>query len=228
MVIYCDTKGNAISVPSSIPFGSALIDITIIAPQTTAFITLKLKPPTGEYLPDIICSPHLDANGLVVYSAKLPKNAANMAGRCFYQVESTYSDGEKTPSYKGSFNITSGVLVDMPETVEQLKQHTIDELYQLLTNVATVYLEVSNIHQLIGIGEQLQTASKTILSAINEINKKIVDGEGGVKFKTDKTLTLKDEVLSVNFATTKDRTLAIKASDVDITVGNIDALLKTI
>lgn len=52
---------------------------------------------------------------------------------------------------------------------------------------------------------------------------------GMSSFTTDNTLRLsEDKVLSVNMATTKDRTLPIKAVDVDVIVGNIDALLQTI
>lgn len=54
------------------------------------------------------------------------------------------------------------------------------------------------------------------------------DGSDGTPFKTDKTLALKDGVLSVNTATTTDRDLPIKAVDVDVIVGNIEVLLETI
>lgn len=53
---------------------------------------------------------------------------------------------------------------------------------------------------------------------------------GGVKFETDETLTLKDGVLSVNTTNDmeKDNTLPITSAGVYATVGNIEALLKTI
>lgn len=53
---------------------------------------------------------------------------------------------------------------------------------------------------------------------------------GGVDFKTDETLTLKNGVLSVNTTDQmeKDNTLPITSAGVFATVGNIEALLKTI
>lgn len=52
---------------------------------------------------------------------------------------------------------------------------------------------------------------------------------GMSSFTTDNTLTLSAKrVLSVNMATADDRTLPIKASDMDAVVGNIGVLLKTI
>ena len=53
---------------------------------------------------------------------------------------------------------------------------------------------------------------------------------GGVDFKTDETLTLKDGILSVNTTDQmeQDNTLPITSAGVYTTVGNIEALLKTI
>lgn len=55
-------------------------------------------------------------------------------------------------------------------------------------------------------------------------------GGSGVNFKPDETLTLKDGVLSVNTTNNmeKDNTLPITSAGVYATVGNIEALLKTI
>ena len=53
---------------------------------------------------------------------------------------------------------------------------------------------------------------------------------GGVQFKTDETLTLKNGILSVNTTDQmeQDNTLPITSAGVYATVGNIEALLKTI
>ena len=54
--------------------------------------------------------------------------------------------------------------------------------------------------------------------------------DSGVNFETDKTLTLKDGILSVNTTDQmeQDNTLPITSAGVFATVGNIEALLKTI
>lgn len=55
-------------------------------------------------------------------------------------------------------------------------------------------------------------------------------GSGGVEFRTDETLSLKDGVLKVNTASTAeaDNTLPITSAAVNTVVGNINALLETI
>lgn len=72
--------------------------------------------------------------------------------------------------------------------------------------------------------EQLQ-------AQIDDLKHNGVPGTGeGVNFKPDETLTLKDGVLSVNTTDQmeKDNTLPITSAGVYATVGNIEALLKTI
>ena len=66
------------------------------------------------------------------------------------------------------------------------------------------------------------------ISAEVERRLSALENDAAPRFTTDKTLTLKDGVLSVNLATEKDRSLPITAADVDVTVGNIDVLLQTI
>lgn len=53
---------------------------------------------------------------------------------------------------------------------------------------------------------------------------------GGIQFRTDETLTLQDGVLSVNTTDLmeQDNTLPITSAGVYATIGNIEALLKTI
>ena len=55
-------------------------------------------------------------------------------------------------------------------------------------------------------------------------------GSGGVDFTTDKTLTLKDGVLSVNTAdeVEADNTLPVTSAAVHTTVGNLEILLSLI
>ena len=56
-----------------------------------------------------------------------------------------------------------------------------------------------------------------------------LENDAAPKFTTDETLALSpDGVLSVNLATETDRSLPITAADVDVTVGNIKAILETI
>ena len=53
--------------------------------------------------------------------------------------------------------------------------------------------------------------------------------KGGVDFVTDETLILENQVLRVNMASeVGDQTLPVSAAAVNITVGNIEVLLKTI
>ena len=169
MIIYCDSGGNISTVPSTIPFGSALTEVVIISPQIGATAELRIKPPNGVYLPPIVCAPKINSDGLMVYHAKLPKNVASARGRATYQLKFTLSDGSQLSSYSGSFNISAGVPVDIPETVEELGETSIENLLASLSSLASTILSLKNIEDRIGVDEKLETVSQTIIGAINEI-----------------------------------------------------------
>lgn len=81
--------------------------------------------------------------------------------------------------------------------------------------------------------EQIRKKIKPVTS-VNGIkadeNGNVEVDSGGVDFDTDNTLTLKNGVLSVNTTNQmeQDNTLPITSAGVFATVGNIEALLKTI
>ena len=100
----------------------------------------------------------------------------------------------------------------------------------IIDNGRRLYLKDAAARKSIGSCDELQTDTKhCLVMAINELCQKV--GEGvGTAFETDETLTLKDGVLSVNTTNVieADNTLPVTSAAVQVTVGNIDALLKTI
>ena len=91
------------------------------------------------------------------------------------------------------------------------------------------YLQTwDDVNAAIGSLADLETEDKSsLVAAINEVAKYT---GGNVNFQTNETLTLKDGVLSVNTTDDmeQDNTLPITSAGVYATVGNIEALLKTI
>lgn len=175
MILHCDLSGGVQSVPSSVPMGAILDDVVIIAPHTCSTVVLKIKPPYQEYIPDISCAPVLtvgeDGNNLVVFKAALPKSITGTAGRAEYQVLQTSGNGKTVATYAGSFNVSRGVLVDMPEDVYELEQYSLNEIYNLLSNVSLVFNQLVTIENLIGYpNEELTTAKLTIIGAINDLD----------------------------------------------------------
>lgn len=78
--------------------------------------------------------------------------------------------------------------------------------------------------------EEQSVPPEVIEDAINRYFEENPVQPGGVDFKTDETLTLKNGILSVNTTDQmeQDNTLPITSAGVFATVGNIEALLKTI
>lgn len=171
MIIYCGLDGKVSSVPSTFPMGTILDDVVIITPQANVTATLRVKPAYQSYLPEIICSPVINEDHAVAFKAKIEKSVTGTAGRAEYQVILTEASGKAVASYSGSFNVSRGVMVDMPEDVDHLENYSLAQIYELLTNVTTVYNMLVNVENVIGMpNEELETTAKTLISAINELN----------------------------------------------------------
>jgi hypothetical protein len=130
---------------------------------------MKIKPPNGEYLPDVVCAPFISKENVVLFSVKLPKAVANKAGRVDYQLFFNTSDGEVIPTFIGSFNVSKGVPSDMPGSVEELGEYSIDQLYEVLSRCTEIALMTTNLNEFVGIDKELQTTNKNLAEAINEI-----------------------------------------------------------
>lgn len=173
MIIYCGLDGKVASVPSTVPMGTILDDVVIITPQANVTATLRVKPAYQSYLPEIICSPVINEDHAVAFRGKIEKNVTGTAGRAEYQVILTDQNGKAVASYAGSFNVSRGIMVDMPEDAEDLQSYSLEQIYTMLSNVTTVYNMLVNVENVIGIpNEELQTAQKTLISAINDLHRK--------------------------------------------------------
>lgn len=171
MIIFCDSGGNVNSVPSTIPFGSALTDITIVAFEMAATSVLKIKPPNQQYSPGIVCTPVIQ-DGVVVYQAKLNKAVTNTFGRCEYQIEFYLQDGDEVPivsTYSGSFNVSRGVHADLPASEELLKDMALENIYAALSSVTRLAEEISALLEFTGAGTELLTDAKNLGMAVNEL-----------------------------------------------------------
>lgn len=146
MIIYCDSSGVVSSIPSTVPVGTILKDVTIIAPTNTAVAMFRIKPPSGKLLKPIYCSLELTAKRDIVYKANIPKEVTSKAGRADYQISFTTQDGKTLPTMSGTFNVARGVEVDLPETGEDLGSYSLEDIHRLLTNATALYANVNNLH----------------------------------------------------------------------------------
>lgn len=197
MILYCDLQGNVSSVPSSVPMGTLLDDVVIIAPQANVTAVLRVKPAYQTYLPEIFCFPVIREEHVVAFSGKITKSVTGTAGRAEYQVLLKDPTGKTVASYMGSFNVSRGVMVDMPEDAEDLSEYSLEQIYTMLSNVTTVYNQLVNVENLIGIpNQELETSRKTLIGAINELQERandIVQEINGLKFEEAKRQKAEDE-----------------------------------
>lgn len=196
MIIYCDSSGFVSSIPSTVPVGTILKDVTIIAPTNTAVAMLKIKPPNGELLKPIYCSMELTTERDIIYKANLPKAVTSRAGRADYQIVFTNQDGSAFPTRNGTFSVARGVAVDLPENGEDLGAHSLEDIHRLLTNATALYANVNNLYSdvervemVLGLDDDLELpdAFVNIIDAVQKIHTVL---ENNPFLKTDeKSLT---------------------------------------
>lgn len=196
MIIYCDSSGFVSSIPSTVPVGTILKDVTIIAPTNTAVAMLKIKPPNGELLKPIYCSMELTTERDIIYKANLPKSVTSRAGRADYQIVFTNQDGSAFPTRNGTFSVARGVEVDLPENGEDLGAHSLEDIHRLLTNATALYANVNNLYSdvervemVLGLDDDLELpdAFLNIIDALQKIHTVL---ENNPFLKTDeKSLT---------------------------------------
>ena len=137
MILFeIDSQGYVTSTPSLIPQGMALSDIVIITESDYELVTLRLIPPSGRYIPDVVCTPVKTQNkSATLWQAILPAEAAAMHGVLTYQIFRRNVQGRVIPTQEGSLTVQRGVISDMPESVEHLGTYSIESLYNLLSQI---------------------------------------------------------------------------------------------
>ena len=126
--------GTVTSTPSLIPQGTSLADIVVVTDADYSLVTLRLVPPSGKHIEDIICTPTKTA-GRTLWQALLPAEACRMSGRLIYQIVITMKDGRTITTPEGKITVQPGVISNMPDTAQELGNYSIDAIYTLLANI---------------------------------------------------------------------------------------------
>ena len=86
MILFeVNARGEVKSTPSRIPQGLTMASIVVMAEADYALVTMKIIPPSGDEIPDIVCCP-VKTEGKTIWRAILPAEAAEMSGNLTYQI----------------------------------------------------------------------------------------------------------------------------------------------
>lgn len=142
IIFHAKRDGTVTTEPSFVPQGSALADLVVIAEHDYAYCTIKLTPSSGVHIPDLVCQYVLDTNGVTMWTAHLPAEAAKASGYVTYQLIFTSFDLTQEATLEGTFTVPEGAITNMPDSVSELEQMTVNELYALLASIHAKYLDL--------------------------------------------------------------------------------------
>lgn len=135
ILFHAKANGQVTTTPSLVPQGSSMQDLVVMSELDYALCTIKLEPASGIEIPDVVCTFIKTERGTTVWTAKLPPEAAKVAGRVTYSLEFTAADGTAQPTLSGSFTVPRRPKTTIPENVDGLKQYTVNELFALLSDI---------------------------------------------------------------------------------------------
>lgn len=136
MIFSVQENGDVKSIPSHITQGSFVHRVTVIAPFVNTTCILRLKPPSEEWLDDVVMTPTFTTDGRgAIFTGSIPDKAVTVAGRLLYHLEFVGRDGGSISSESGSINVLPGVITDIPDSAEDLSQYSLNQIYALLARV---------------------------------------------------------------------------------------------
>lgn len=136
-MIFINAKrdGTVTTTPQFVPQGSSMSDIVVLSEFDYAYCAIKLTPASGVYIPDVPCNMVINSDGKILWTASLPPEAATVPGKVNYSLIFTAADGTQQGTLEGYFTVPRGAVTNMPDTVGELEEKTIADLYAILGDV---------------------------------------------------------------------------------------------
>ena len=106
IVFNVKADGTVETLPSIVPQASSLADIVILSAFDYAFCYLHLTPPSGVYIPDVVCTPVLTTDRQVtLWTAPMPAEATKIGGNVGYTIYFKAKDGTTQRTNPGTFPV---------------------------------------------------------------------------------------------------------------------------
>ena len=133
IIFNVQSDGSVQTAPALVPQGVG-VDVVVISPFA-GLCTILVTPPDQMMQEPVLLAPVLERGKDIIYKGRLPKTTAQTAGKAVYQIQFTDSDGGVEMSYSGSFTVQRGVAPLIPPTVDDLGNMSLDDIYNLLSEL---------------------------------------------------------------------------------------------
>ena len=133
IIFNVSADGSVQTAPALVPQGVG-VDVVVITPFA-GLCTMLVTPPDQMMYEPVLLAPVLERGKDIIYKGRLPKTTAQTAGKAVYQIQFADGDGGVEMSYSGSFAVQRGVAPLIPPTVEDLGKMSLEDIYNLLSEL---------------------------------------------------------------------------------------------
>lgn len=152
IVFNVKADGTVDTLPSIVPQASSLADIVVLSAYDYAFCYLHLTPPSGVYIPDVVCTPVLTTNRKVtLWTAPMPAEATKIGGNVGYTIYFKAKDGTTQRTNPGTFSVPRTEISTVNEDGKFIKRVVTkdDDGNDVVTTVAVDETNYGEIYQVI-------------------------------------------------------------------------------
>ena len=145
IVFNVKSDGTVDTLPSIVPQASSLADIVILSAFDYAYCYLHLTPPSGVYIPDVVCTPVLTTDRKVtLWTAPMPAEAVKIGGFVEYQIYFKAADGTEQLTMPGTFPVPRTVIstVDKDGKVVNAEDKTVADIYQVIADIYQAFVSL--------------------------------------------------------------------------------------
>ena len=145
IVFNVKADGTVDTLPSIVPQASSLADIVILSAFDYAYCYLHLTPPSGVYIPDVVCTPVLTTDRKVtLWTAPMPAEAVKIGGFVEYQIYFKAADGTEQLTMPGTFPVprTAISTVDKDGKVVNAEDKTVADIYQVIADIYQAFVSL--------------------------------------------------------------------------------------
>lgn len=241
IVFNVKADGTVDTMPSIVPQASSLADIVVLSAYDYAYCYLHLTPPSGVYIPDVVCTPVLTTDRQVtLWTAPMPAEVTKIGGNVGYTIYFKAKDGTTQRTNPGTFPVPRTEISTVNEDGKFIKRVVTkdDEGNDVVSTVAVdetnygeIYQVIADIYQAFVSLNREQLENTNLLEVLDDLlqgyNRDPDENRTGAVMASVKAVDQKVETNKTNI-TANAAAIAADAKKISTNTQNLTALTSKI